>query len=307
MSSKHKKISRRRFLTLSTQTASGFFATTALAYCSTQQTNRPNKPGSKMQFGLVTYLWGRDWDLPTLIHNCETTNVLGVELRTEHAHGVESHLNITQRQEVKERFDDSPVTLVGLGTNFSFHYPEPAELAKNIEGAKQYIILSHDVGGSGVKVKPNALPDGVPVEKTIEQIGKSLDELGRFGSDYGQEIRLEVHGEKTQQLPIIKQIFDVVENPNVGVCWNSNDEDLDGQGLEYNFNLVKDRFGKTAHIRELGIGEYPYQQLINLFVKMDYVGWILLEARTEPKDRVKALAEQRILFEQMVARAQTGI
>lgn len=307
MSSKCKKISRRKFLTLSTQTAAGFLAPTALAYCSTKQTNRLNKPGTKMRFGLVTYLWGKDWDLHTLIHNCETTNVLGVELRTQHAHGVESHLNTTQRQEVKKHFDNSPVTLVGLGTNFSYHHTNPEELQKNIEGAKQYIKLSHDVGGSGVKVKPNALPDAVPVEKTIEQIGKSLNELGQFGASYGQEIRVEVHGEKTQQLPIIKQIFDVADNPNVGVCWNSNDQDLDGQGLEYNFNLVKERFGKTTHVRELDIGEYPYQRLINLFVKMDYAGWILLEARTEPKDRVKALAKQRRLFEQMVAKAQASV
>ena len=46
------------------------------------------RPGSKMKFGLVTYQWGKDWDLPTLIANCEKTKVLGVELRPEHAHGV---------------------------------------------------------------------------------------------------------------------------------------------------------------------------------------------------------------------------
>jgi len=27
-------------------------------------------PGSKMKFGLVTYLWGQHWDLPPLIANC---------------------------------------------------------------------------------------------------------------------------------------------------------------------------------------------------------------------------------------------
>jgi len=257
-----------------------------------------------MRFGMVTYLWGKDWDLPTLIRNCETTNVLGVELRTEHAHGVESHLNAQQRRDVKKRFDDSPVTLVGLGTNFAFHHTDPQRLRKDIEGAGDYIRLSHDVGGSGVKVKPNALPKGVPVEKTIEQIGRSLNELGKFAAEYGQEIRVEVHGRETSPLPIMKRIFDVVDQPNVGVCWNSNDLDLDGEGLEYNFNLVKDRFGATVHVRELNIGKYPYQQLMNLFVKMDYKGWILLEARTKPQDRVKALAEQRILFEQMVAKAQ---
>mgnify|MGYP001120651379 CR=1 FL=1 len=298
--------SRRQFLGHSLGVA-GLFTATTLTSCSNLRIFAPGKPGSKMRFGLVTYLWGKDWDLPTLIRNCETTKVLGVELRTQHAHGVESNLNARQRREVRKRFEDSPVTLVGLGTNFAFHHIEHERLQKDIDGAKQYVRLSHDVGGSGVKVKPNDLPEGVPVEKTIEQIGKSLNELGRFGADYGQEIRVEVHGRKTQRLPIMKRIFDVADHPNVGVCWNSNDEDLTGPGLEYNFNLVKNRFGDTVHIRELNIGQYPYQQLINLFVKMDYKGWILLEARTKPKDRIKALAEQRMLFEQMVAKAQARL
>ena len=304
MSSKRKEISRREFLARGTQATVGIFATTALSSCTGLRTAPANKAGSKMRFGLVTYLWGKDWDLPTLIRNCETTNVLGVELRTQHAHGVEPHLNATQRREVKKRFDDSPVTLVGLGTNFSFHHIDSTRLRKDIEGAKQYIKLSCDVGGSGVKVKPNTLPDGVPAEKTIEQIGKSLNELGRFGAGYGQEIRLEVHGKKTQQLPIIKAIMDASDHPNVGVCWNCNRQDLDGRGLEYNFNLVKDRFGRTVHVRVLNSAEYPYQQLIQLFVKTDYKGWILLEARGQPKDRVRALAEQRNIWEQMVTRAQ---
>jgi len=258
-----------------------------------------------MRFGLVTYLWGRDWPLPTLIANCQKTNVLGVELRTEHAHGVEAHLNARQRENVKKQFDDSPVTLVGLGTNFEFHSPDLTKLRQNIEQAKQYVRLSYDVGASGVKVKPNTLPEGVPVEKTIEQLGRSLNKLGRFARDFDQEIRLEVHGEKTQKLPVIKQIFDHVTEPNIGICWNSNPQDLDGRGLEYNLNLVKDRLGQTVHVRELSIGDYPYQRLIDLFVKINYAGWILLEARTQPPDRIKALIEQRAIFEQMLQNAQT--
>ncbi len=261
------------------------------------------KPGSRMRFGLVTYQWGRDWALPTLIANCEKTRVLGVELRTQHAHGVESGLNAQQRRDVKNRFDDSPVTLVGLGTNFAFHHVDQARLRKDIEGAKQYIKLSRDVGGSGVKVKPNDLPKNVSREKTIEQIGKSLNKLGRFGADYGQEVRLEVHG-SCSPLPIIKGIMDVADHPNVGVCWNCNSQDLQGKGLEHNFNLVKDRFGDTVHVRELNIGSYPYQELMNLLVEMNYAGWILLEARTKPKDRIKALIEQRQVWQQMIAKAQ---
>jgi sugar phosphate isomerase/epimerase len=260
---------------------------------------------TRMKFGLVTYLWGKDWDLPTLIANCEKTKLLGVELRTQHAHGVEANLDAQKRSEVKKRFDNSPVTLVGLGTNFDFHHTSRRSLERSIEGAKQYLKLSHDVGGTGVKVKPNNLPPDVPREKTIEQIGKSLNELGRFGADLGQQVRLEVHGQ-CAPLPIIKAIMDVADHPNVGVCWNCNGEDLQGQGLEYNFNLVKGRFGDTVHVRELNMDDYPYQELINLLTAMDYSGWILLEARTDPQDKIAALNEQREVWNQMLAKAQSS-
>jgi sugar phosphate isomerase/epimerase len=258
-----------------------------------------------MRLGLVTYLWGQDWDLPTLIANCEKSGVLGVELRTQHAHGVEANLSAAERRRVKAQFAGSGVTLVGLGTNFDFHHPDKDRLAQSIKGAKDYVKLSHDCGGLGVKVKPNDLPKGVPYEKTIQQIGESLNEVGEFAASYDQKIRVEVHGRGTSPLPVMKAIMDVADHPNVGVCWNSNSQDLDGEGLEYNFNLVRPRFSDTVHIRELNIGDYPYQELIDLFVATDYKGWILLEARTKPDDRVKALIEQRNVFAQMVDRARS--
>jgi sugar phosphate isomerase/epimerase len=264
------------------------------------------KPGAGMKFGLVTYLWGQDWDLPTLLANCEKSQVLGVELRVEHKHGVEPTLSADERAAVKKRFADSPVKMIGMGTNQCYDSPDPAVLEKNIEGTKAYIKLSQDVGGTGVKVKPNDFQKNVPREKTIEQIGKSLNIVGAFGADCGQQIRLEVHG-KCSELPTIKAIMDIADHPNVKVCWNCNDQDLLGDGLEANFNLVKDRFGDTVHVRELNVGNYPYQELINLFVKMDYPGWILLEGRTEPADRVAALAEQREVLAQMIAKGQAAL
>lgn len=303
MSFKSKSISRREFLTWGGQAAAGGVVT-ALVACTTPEAVAMLAPMTEMKLGLVTYQWGKDWNLPSLIRHCRQTGVLGVELRTQHAHGVEDHLTKRQRYEVKLRFENSPVTLVGLGTNFAFHHVDAKALKRDIADAKRYLQLSHDVGGSGVKVKPNALPEGVPAEQTIEQIGKAFNEIGRFGADLGQEVRVEVHGSQTRQLPNMKAIMEVADQPNVGVCWNCNAQDLDGEGLEYNFNLVKDRFGRTVHIRELDSVEYPYQQLFNLFVKMDYKGWILLEARTERSDRIKALAEQAVLFDRMVAEAR---
>jgi sugar phosphate isomerase/epimerase len=74
-------------------------------------------PATAIKFGLVTYLWGKDMDLVTLIDVCEKSGLAGVELRTEHAHGVEPQLSKNQRAEVRIRFADSPVSLVGYGSN----------------------------------------------------------------------------------------------------------------------------------------------------------------------------------------------
>src|SRR5207344_979580 len=104
------------------------------------------------------------------------------------------NLSGEQRAEVKKRFADSKVKLFGLGSIFDYHTPDPAKLRKDIEATKEYIVLAQDVGATGVKVRPNGLPKEVPVEKTLEQIGKALHELGEFAQSHGQVIRLEVHG-----------------------------------------------------------------------------------------------------------------
>lgn len=261
-----------------------------------------NPAATGMKLGLCTYLWGQDWDLPTLISNCEKTGFLGLELRTQHAHKVETNLTALQRTEVKKRFADSQVKCLGYGANFEYHSPDAVKLRENIDQTKEYIKLCKDIGATGIKVKPNNLPAEVPKEKTIAQIAASLNEVGKYAKDYGQVVRVEVHGTLTQELPNMKAIFEQVNEKNVVMCWNCNDQDLLPPGLEGNFNSVKKWFGDTVHIRELNDGNYPYQQLFDLFNGIDYKGWILLEARTKPDDRIAAMKEQLAIFNKMTGK-----
>lgn len=289
----NKYISRRNFVQRSIAAGIGLAAMKHLTACS-ESLNKG------MQFGLVTYLWAQHWDLPTIISNCEKAGFAGVELRTQHAHGVETSLNSAQRADVKKRFADSQVTCIGYGANFEYHSSDPAKLRENIDQTKEYIKLCSDIGASGIKVKPNDLPAEVPPEKTIAQIAASLNEVGKFAKDYGQLVRVEVHGQKTQEIPVMKAIFDQVTEPDVKICWNCNDQDLLPPGLEANFNSLKKWFGDTVHVRELNEGNYPYRQLFDLFKVIDYNGWILLEARTEPSDTVAAMKEQLEIFNKMI-------
>ena len=294
------EMNRREFLSTTALTG----AVASLGVLGSPAVSRAQeKKGGEIRYGLVTYEWAREWDLPTLLKNCEAAKVLGVELRTTHKHGVEPNLTEAQRNEVRKRFESSPVQLVGLGSNERYDSPDPAVLRESIEATKGFIRLSHDVGGSGVKVKPDSFHENVPREKTIEQIGKALNQLAEYATGFGQQIRLEVHG-KCSQLPTIKSIMDVADNPNVVVCWNSNPQDLEAPGLEYNFNLVKKRLGPTTHVRCFDTTHYPWTELLDLYVKADYSGWMMLEEGKTPPDPATELITQRKLFDKMLAEAR---
>jgi len=187
-------LSRRNFL----QTAALTTTAAMLPSC----TSKPAKGEEKNAFtlnpnplkiGLMTYMLGAKWDIETIIKNCSETGFQCVELRTTHAHGVEVTMSPQQRAEVKKRFEDSAIESISLASGFAYHFPDPEELRKNIEGTKEYTLLAKDVGAKGIRVFPNALPKDVPQEKTLEQIGKALAEVGKFGHDNGVEIRVCVH------------------------------------------------------------------------------------------------------------------
>ena len=236
-----------------------------------------------MHLGLVTYNLAKDWDVETIIKNCEQTKFEGVELRTTHAHKVEVDLSKDQRRDVKKRFEDSKVKLMGLGSTFDYHTPDQAKLRKDIEATKEYIILAQDVGATGVKVRPNGLPKEVPVEKTLAQIGHALGELGDFARDHGQVIRLEVHGPGSAFPPYIKTILDTANHPSVGACWNCNATDLDGEGWDHNFNLLKDKIF-SVHMTDLFQEDYPFRKLLTGLNALKFSGFCLAEipSSTDP-------------------------
>jgi hypothetical protein len=304
MPSKRKEVSRRDFLAQGIRVSMGALATSTLTSCNSLGTRDAAKGGTITRFGFTTYQWGKDWDIPTLIANCCKAQAFGVELRTNlsYSHGVELELNAAERGEVKKRFADSPVVLVGLATSERYDSPEAAELKAAIENSKAYIKLSRDTGGSGIRVFPNSFHNNVPREKTIEQIGHSLDIVGSFAADYGQQVRLEAHG-NAGDLPTIRAIMDRVDQPSVRVKLNSDKRDTAGKGFEHNFNLVRDFLGDTLHLHNLKDRGFPYQLQMDLLVKMGWSGWQLLEVSHKVADRAQALIEQSRIWDGLLAKS----
>lgn len=298
MISEHAPAGRRRFLAASA---------VSLSLLTGARPARAEAPAGRtpLHLGLVTYQWGRAMPLPELLDVCARTGFSGVELRSTHAHGVEPGMTAAARDDARRRLADSPVKLVGLGSACEYHAADAAVVQRNIDETRAFVDLCAALGGSGVKVRPNGLPKDVPVEKTLEQIGRALRTVGDHAAQAGQQIRVEVHGAGTQEIPHMRRIMEVADHPHVVVCWNCNAADLAGPGFDANFTALEPWMG-TVHIHDLRPGrvDYPWERLLARLTACTapgFTGWCLLEDGSTPDDIPAALEENRRLFDRLTA------
>ena len=266
-------LSRRGFLA-----ASGLLAAAPRTGLATPPV--PAEP-PKFQLGTITYNVGASWDLATLLQSCKAAGFGMVELRTTHAHKVEPDLSPDQRRDVKKQFEDSGVRLWGFGSVCEFHAPQPEVVKKNIDDCRAFCKLAADLGAKGVKVRPNGVPKGGELPKTLDQIGKALQECGKAADEHGVEIWVEVHGAVTQNPPNIRTIMDACGHKSVGVCWNSNPTDVKDGSIRESFDLLKKDI-KSCHINELSSG-YPYRELFASLKGIGYDRVTLMECAGVPE------------------------
>lgn len=265
----------------------------------------PRRVAPRFRLGTVTYNLARNWDLDTLISTCRKGGVQGVELRTTHKHGVEPTLNAEQRRAVQAKFKNSGVELWGLGTTCEFHSPDPAEVKRQVRIAGDFCRLTHDVGGRGIKVRPNRLPKGVPPEKTLEQIGKTLRAVGEIGAGLGVEIWVEIHGRGTSEPANMRKIMDHCGHENVGVCWNCNQADIKDGSIKESFELLKKKI-LSVHIHDLW-DNYPYREFFACLTSIGYDRYTLMElpgvqeapGAKEPRAAIRFMRGYRMLWEEL--------
>lgn len=282
-------INRRDLLKQTTIAAAAIAGSASMTVATETKTiTRKTRP---FKLGMVTYNLAMDWDLPTIIKNCKEIGIIAVEFRADkgHKHGVELTLSKEQRRDVKKRCADGGLVIWGIGSACEYHSANPAVLGKNIENTKRYIELAKDLGAKGLKVRPNGFPESVSKEKTIEQIGRSLNTVGKAAGGAGIEIWCEVHGQGTNHPPYMRQMMDIADHPNVGVVWNSNGTDLKDGSIKQYFELLRSKI-YSVHMNEL-IGGYPYRELFSLLTQAGYDRYTMIEAQplktADLKDNVR--------------------
>jgi sugar phosphate isomerase/epimerase len=240
------------------------------------------KPGDPpFGVGAITYNVPKDWDLATLLKILPAAGLPAIEFRTTHAHGVEVSLSPSQRAEVKQRCQDAGIKQLSIGSVCEFQSPDPAVVRKHVDDCREWVKLAKDIGAIGVKVRPNGVPRDVPLEKTLEQIGKTLRECGDMARDQGVEIWVEVHGGVTQEPVNMRKIMDHCGHKSVGINWNSNPTDVKNGSVKEGFELLKP-FLMSVHINNLW-SDYPYRELFALLRAANFQRYTLCEVGTPVK------------------------
>jgi sugar phosphate isomerase/epimerase len=248
----------------------------------------------KFKLGTITYNVGATWDLATLLQVCKTTGFGYVELRTTHAHKVEPDLSAEQRREVRKQFEDAGIRLWSFGTVCEFHSADPAVVSRNIEDCRAFCKLAADLGAKGVKVRPNGIPKGADVARTLENIGAALKDCGKAAAEHGVEIWVEVHAAVTQNPSSMRAILDACGHPSVGICWNSNPTDVKDGSIKESFELLKKDI-RSCHINELWSG-YPYRELFSGLQSIGFDRVTLMECPGVPEAPNAKAPEAAIRF-----------
>jgi len=265
------RVSRRGFIG-GAAIAMGGGAVLPLAAPASAQTKLP------FHLGITTYNVLMDWDLDKIIQTLPGLGFEAVELRTTHKHGVEPSLGQPERLAVRKKFEAGKLRLLSYGTVCEFQAVDPAVRRKNVDIAKEWILLARDTGAMAIRVRPNGLPGEVSPETTIQNIGGCLRELGDYGAGFGIEIWMEVHGPQTQNPAISAAIMRAANHQNVGACWNSNPTDVVNGSVKPSFDLLG-RYIKNVHIVELADEKYPYRELFTLLRQSGYSRYTLCEAQ----------------------------
>ncbi len=200
-------------------------------------------------------------------------------MRTTHAHKVEPTLSAAERKDVKKQFADFGIVCWGAGSTCEFHAADEAVVKKNIETCREFVDLVADIGGKGVKVRPNGLRKDVAPEKTLEQIGKALIEMRQSSRREGGR---NLDGSARQPDPAAGALQNIMEqcgHKSVGLTWNSNPTDVKNGSVREAFEMLWPWI-KSCHINDLyknASGQYPYRELFALFREKGYDRYTLIE------------------------------
>ncbi len=257
--------------------------------------------GAIMKLSIDTYVICGDMEIEEIISVAKTNGYAGIEFRAESGqkHGVEPETTKAHRQEVKRKMANAGMATSCISTSIRYESPDPAERAKNVERAKQFVELAADVDCDCIRTFGNNFPKGAEKEAVIKYVGESLREVAEFAADYDVDVLLEMHGHFYYWEYCLNAVK-IANHPNVAINYNSDQRDLVNGSVEETYRHVAD-YLKHVHMHDLADSTFPYKELFQLLKDDGYDRYLSLELGYKGGDPDTAIKLYAALFHEYVS------
>lgn len=246
-----------------------------------------------MKLCLLTYLLGKDMELPELLSVCRSARIDGVEFRCElgHRHGVELERTAQERKDIRERCEAVHIPIACLATGCKFEYADAEKRQEDVDRAKQYLDLAADLGAPRIRVFGNAFPEeGITRAAVVENVGAALREIAEHGAVRDVDVCLEMHGDFYWWEHTLNAVR-IADHPRVGVVHNCDPREMKFGPIANFYDPLKS-YIRHVHMHDLENG-YPYKALMAMLKRDGYSGYFSLEAGAseEPRRVIAIYAE----------------
>ena len=131
--------------------------------------------------------------LQAMLDTAAELGYAGIEPRVDanHAHGVETSLNPSQRREVRARVDGSEAEICCIAS--SSRYSDPATLEENLAQTRREIDLAGDLGVPVLRVFGGQIAEGIDRDAAIDNLSTALARVADEAEQAGVVVCVETH------------------------------------------------------------------------------------------------------------------
>lgn len=231
------------------------------------------------------------WAFSQVLQHASANRYDGIEIR-----GIKGDLDLPNNPlfsasniaSTRREAEDKKLTIVNLGSSANMHFIEAKKRQSNLDDAKKYIELAHQLNCPFIRVFPNDLPKDQDEKVTIAAIISSLVELGDYAKSSGVKVLLESHG-KVIKSDMLLYIMQEANHKNVGLVWDffnmwsvtkEAPAEMYNQLKKYIFHThIKDAMltekGETYTL--LGEGNAPVKEALHALKSGGYAGFYSFE------------------------------
>ncbi len=231
------------------------------------------------------------WTFSQALHHAAENQYAGIEIR-----GIKGDLDLPNNPifsaanvaATRREVADKKLKIVNLGSSANMHFLDPKKRQSNLDDAKKYIDLAHELNCPFIRVFPNDLPKDQEEQATINTIIQSLITLGDYAKSSGVKVLLESHG-KVIKSDMLLHIMQEANHVNVGLVWDffnmwsvtkETPTEMYKQLKKYIYHThIKDALltekGETYTL--LGEGNSPVKEALHALKSGGYAGYYSFE------------------------------